>query len=85
MRESKGDQSRKPRRVEKKLSLKQQLSRHFENFTIPSINRLQESANQPKLVSRLLQRQEENAAAVNRERDLVCSSSDVIKTKFIVF
>ncbi|VUZ56817.1 unnamed protein product [Hymenolepis diminuta] len=68
-----------------KLSLKQQLSKHFESFSIPSINLLQESANPPKIVTRLLQRQEENASAINHERDLICSSNDVIKTKFIVF
>lgn len=69
----------------KKLSLKEQLNQHFETFTIPSINRLQESANSPRFVTRLLQRQEENAAAVNHERDLICSPKDVIKTRFIVF
>lgn len=68
-----------------KLSLKQQLSKHFESFSIPSINLLQESTNPPKIVTRLLQRQEENASAINHERDLICSSNDVIKTKFIVF
>nr|CDS27216.2 phosphatidylinositide phosphatase SAC2 [Hymenolepis microstoma] len=61
----KGDQ-RDPNRVER-LSLKQQLNMHFENFSIPSINRLLESATPPKIVIRLLQRQKENAAAINHE------------------
>ncbi|KAM7538393.1 hypothetical protein Aperf_G00000070430 [Anoplocephala perfoliata] len=69
----------------KKSSLKEQLNQHFETFKIPSINRLQETANSPRFVTRLLQRQEENAAAVNHERDLICSPEDVIKTRFIVF
>lgn len=64
--------------------LQEVLDKHFQTFTIASLGRLQESAN-PRFVSRLRQRQEANALAVNQERRLICPSEDMIQTQFIVF
>ncbi|VDM35137.1 unnamed protein product [Hydatigera taeniaeformis] len=66
------------------LGLQEELNMRFQIFTFASIGRLQESAN-PRFVSRLRQRQEANASAVNQARNLICSSEDVIKTQFIIF
>lgn len=70
--------------VEVDPGLQEVLDKHFQTFTIASIGRLQESAN-PRFVSRLRQRQEANALAVNQERLLICPSEVMIQTQFIVF
>ncbi|KAL5968470.1 Phosphatidylinositide phosphatase SAC2 [Taenia solium] len=70
--------------VEVDPALQEVLDKHFQTFTIASIGRLQESAN-PRFVSRLRQRQEANALAVNQERLLICPSEVMIQTQFIVF
>uniref|UniRef100_A0A5K3EIY3 SAC domain-containing protein n=1 Tax=Mesocestoides corti TaxID=53468 RepID=A0A5K3EIY3_MESCO len=65
-------------------SLRERLSLHFAALELVPITKLEEAAN-PRFVSRLRQRQEANASAVERQRHLTCPSDAFIQTQFVLF